>query len=775
MIIEEKVKDLVVVGEDTSKKAKISQDKLAKLQYLLTKGLYKDPITAVIAEWTNNGIDSVVQAGKNPIENPVLVTIQKDEKGQYQFKVEDKGVGLDDKDFEDICMNYLESTKESDNDTIGHFGIGMKSFLSLERSATFTCRKNGIERKYLVYEGAEFVNFDLIYQKETTEENGVIAELMINNWNEKNLFVDKAKAKLAYYDTAVLIIDGRPVENEIHRNELFQWSTLNQNDNLHICLKDVYYTIDWEALGIKAIRIPVALRLNLGDGLTPTPSRESYITNEKTKELLLKKIGELADWFVSKYNDTVKKFKTFMEAYEYLGELNFYVRMYDKEFLINPLLNYTKIKPANIKVEGITITDPNFYKMRRSDLLAEYSMVAYVNYMGVARSKAGRMGVSKERHILEDQGKTVLIGDDFRGNIRDFLKDKYGKETLFVKRNDFERKIGKSKVYGPNGQMKIEVDTYRHILSLATKKREVWRAHIEEWNFVVSSIVSTFKDERKVAESKEFADWLEVKREEQKRKRKLLGGTTYQGLGKQDGDVTLAYSYERYGKIHFKKEVFPIEDLTKNKYLTVLLTEDDNIELAKGIIQSIKDKDKIRFAMVGKKEIKKVPEHFQFINFQRFMTRDCKPFMRLASAIKFEELLQAYNQVSNYKNVVFKRILKTFNKDAGELKNYVDRNMLHPTYGLDQNLKNIIIDVADAHDLYDKVLWDRYLRVKEGVEKYDFITLFNVPSTTNAELTKRYERIIHQMLLFRKKFYNDLPEGAEIVFKEVKPETNEVV
>lgn len=179
--------------------------------------------------------------------------------------------------------------------------------------------------------------------------------------------------------------------------------------------------------------------------------------------------------------------------------------------------------------------------------------------------------------------------------------------------------------------------------------------------------------------------------------------------------------------------------------------------------------------MVGKKEIKKVPEHFQFINFQRFMTRDCKPFMRLASAIKFEELLQAYNQVSNYKNVVFKRILKTFNKDAGELKNYVDRNMLHPTYGLDQNLKNIIIDVADAHDLYDKVLWDRYLRVKEGVEKYDFITLFNVPSTTNVELTKRYERIIHQMLLFRKKFYNDLPEGAEIVFKEVKPETNEVV
>ena len=130
MIIEEKVKDLVVIGEDTSKKATISGNKLAKLQYLLTKGLYKDPITAVIAEWTNNGIDAVVQAGKNPIETPVIVSIGEtpESKGQLMFRVEDKGTGLDDRDFEDICMNYLESTKESDNDTIGHFGKPMPTW-----------------------------------------------------------------------------------------------------------------------------------------------------------------------------------------------------------------------------------------------------------------------------------------------------------------------------------------------------------------------------------------------------------------------------------------------------------------------------------------------------------------------------------------------------------------------------------------------------------------------------------------------------------------------
>lgn len=128
MIISDQTKDLVIIGEDTSRKAGISQDKLSKLQYLLTKGLYRDPITAVIAEWTNNGIDSVVQAGKNPIENPVIVSIRTSDKGQHIFSVKDEGIGLDDNDFSNICMNYLESTKENDNDTIGHFGIPMPTW-----------------------------------------------------------------------------------------------------------------------------------------------------------------------------------------------------------------------------------------------------------------------------------------------------------------------------------------------------------------------------------------------------------------------------------------------------------------------------------------------------------------------------------------------------------------------------------------------------------------------------------------------------------------------
>ena len=160
MIINKVTNEVLKTGEDTSKKATINQDKIAKLQYNLTKGLYQDPIGSVINEWSANAIDSVVQSGKNPIENPVIINITND-----KFTVQDFGLGISKDDFINVCMNYLTSTKESDNQSIGHFGLGMKSFLALDRSATFIIRKDGIECKFISYMGDEFMEYDLIYEK----------------------------------------------------------------------------------------------------------------------------------------------------------------------------------------------------------------------------------------------------------------------------------------------------------------------------------------------------------------------------------------------------------------------------------------------------------------------------------------------------------------------------------------------------------------------------------------------------------------------------------
>lgn len=125
MIIENaKSEDVLVFGENTSKRATIDATRIKKLQYILTEGLYSDPLGATIVEIANNAMDSVIESGKDPIENPVIVKIEKSGYNEYTLSIEDKGVGMSKDFFENTFMSMLSSTKEDSDDQIGHFGIG---------------------------------------------------------------------------------------------------------------------------------------------------------------------------------------------------------------------------------------------------------------------------------------------------------------------------------------------------------------------------------------------------------------------------------------------------------------------------------------------------------------------------------------------------------------------------------------------------------------------------------------------------------------------------
>ena len=143
------------------------------------------------------------------------------------------------------------------------------------------------------------------------------------------------------------------------------------------------------------------------------------------------------------------------------------------------------------------------------------------------------------------------------------------------------------------------------------------------------------------------------------------------------------------------------------------------------------------------------------------MSIECKPFLRLASAIVFEKALMDLNKIKSYKSQVFKKFVSHIDKDANELQDYVNRNMSY----ISDEVKTTILEVADEYKLYDLSMWDVYLRVKEAAKKYDFINLLQEPSYYNQELNAKYEKLINQILLFRKKYYDDLPEGAKIVFE----------
>jgi len=760
MIIQQQQNDIVKSGFDSSKKATINQDKLAKLQHLLTKGLYSDPISAVLVEWTNNAVDSVVQAGKNPIEHPVLVKIT-----ENKLIVEDKGTGLNKEEFETVCMSYLSSTKEESNDQIGAFGIGMKSFMSLDRAATFTCRKNGYEWKFLAYQGVEFMEYDLISEKPTTEENGVICEITLQGWQEVRNFKEKAQAKLAYYDTVVLNMDGQIVDNNIIRSEKWQYSNQNKESKLHLCLKDVFYKIDYDRLGISAINIPIALRFNLNEGLQPTPSRESLIWNTHTINLVKEKIKRVATWFVNKYNESVPEEQELLKVFKDIDNDTKVVKLADKEFVINSLLQYSSVKPKELKIKGINIKTPKFYYDLRSDLLDEYETLVDYN-----RGKWGIKHV-KTNHNYNDLligVKHIEVDKIPTGNVKKYLLNKYrDNRVLFIKKTN-TRRLGS--VYNT----KWDSIDYRNVLNLVmeldpiTKKtdKSKFRPLIQEWQFVENQFKSLIINETWVEETKSYQEWLAKHKEQQKNNRKSgIYSGNHKVLNKQQGQVTLAYAIDKsVGKGYkFDKTVRNINELHKQPGLTILFTEEQK-ELA---LQWRKLQNKWKIAIIGKNEAKKIENIHNHITYKQFMEKS-KVFKRLATSFLFWDIIEKYNDVYFHNSQqIIQELLKPFAEDIQKLKDYATAN---GKYIRDNEVCDSIKAIAKEQNLYDYELWDVYQRVIKNVEKYNFISLIK-NNTHNSEDLAKIKTLINQILYHRKMYHNQFEE-LEITVKQ--PEVTKI-
>jgi HSP90 family molecular chaperone len=100
------------VAEVSGKKSGgINYNKLDKLRYILSEGLYKDPESAVIVEITNNAVDASRESGKN---TPVYVDFK-----DSVMTISDTGIGMTKEFFEDFFMEMLSSTKEDNPDDIG--------------------------------------------------------------------------------------------------------------------------------------------------------------------------------------------------------------------------------------------------------------------------------------------------------------------------------------------------------------------------------------------------------------------------------------------------------------------------------------------------------------------------------------------------------------------------------------------------------------------------------------------------------------------------------
>ena len=123
-MIEQKQTEAVILqdGDNIQETIKMSLDldSAKNLMQILSKNLYSDSIGSSVREICANSLDSMRAAGVT--DRPIVVTF-KNIRNNYEFTVEDFGLGLDHEEVVDIISKYGKSTKRLSDTQLGMFGL----------------------------------------------------------------------------------------------------------------------------------------------------------------------------------------------------------------------------------------------------------------------------------------------------------------------------------------------------------------------------------------------------------------------------------------------------------------------------------------------------------------------------------------------------------------------------------------------------------------------------------------------------------------------------
>ncbi len=714
MILEKQTNNLIMEEGDSKGSIGMSLDldSANVLMQMLSKNLYSDAIGSTIRESVSNSLDS---HRKCNVDKPIIVKLERNDGGNYEFSTEDFGCGLDDVDVKEIISKYGKSTKRDDSNQLGMMGLGFKAPLAYSSSFYFICRKNGIERKYMMYEGEDENTIDLLFEKPTTEGNGVKIIISVDYY-DRDSFFKKIKEQLAYFENVYFdgVTNGYEyVKNDftIFRGEDFQYSELCTDKNMHLCLDNVYYPIDFSKLGIdKPIAFPIALKFSLTDGIFPVPSRESIRYTKEAKETILNKIKLVSEYFINKFNEGIKETDDVYSIFDYY---NSSVRQVD---IINEgatgtriMANCAILEPySTIKIEAPTLTGIEKFPLELIRELNDYALREYSTHLLLTK---GRIRAVKHKHnmsIREFRDGTTYIYSEVLGGIKkEYVKSLHPSSynNIYFLRKDKEFKLGSLKS-GYNA------DTYISMLKLGNHPKSEWRQIIKEYQYIISLITNKFVN----------LDVLEIPEQyiEDRKQKRISLGIIKERRKKLKGEIVgkTCVPLERDVQGKYSKLV-PIvqnmEEMYKNNYISVYGTTET---LLMDKLFSIFKPKNIKFISFSEREIKKMSEVelHNWIEINKFMKGDNILFKRAVTAYLISEMMSKNRNIF-YKLHVINKISSNLYNKLEELVDYKDKWYISGS----SELYEIMLTTAKENNLFDENIISLYREMDSLLNKLKFI------------------------------------------------------
>lgn len=291
MIINSVGNTKITIGNTQEYKTTIDVENLDFIATLLSSNLYSKPVESFIREIVSNGWDSHVAA--NNTKTPIIIKIDRLNYGNYNVVIRDYGTGLSKEEFENLYCKIGSSTKRSSNDYLGCFGIGKFATMAVSKVSYITSYYNGVARHYIMTKDGNSITTNLVSETPTQEKNGL--EVTIKSISDIYEY-RKAIDEIIFFPN--VYVDGYSEFNNIKTKRYTKFSVANVTCNNKLLLGNVLYPLKTDFLDKKVqdqLRLldhsGFVFNFNIGE-LAVTPNREAVIYNNKTEELIKRRIEE---------------------------------------------------------------------------------------------------------------------------------------------------------------------------------------------------------------------------------------------------------------------------------------------------------------------------------------------------------------------------------------------------------------------------------------------------------------------------------------------------
>jgi hypothetical protein len=194
---------------------------MTHIMSLLTN-LYQNGALAIFREYLANGYDSQMRAG-NLGEKQIEVNINRPQDGAFKkfdgsvltekgvFSVKDYGTGMSHQEMKDIYAKYGNSTKEDENESIGGFGVGAKSALSITDYFEVISIKDGQKIKASIQlESKNIAQMYVLSVEKTDDHNGLEVRIPITDTITQEIDAESKRFFFAWSKNVVTVNGEEP-------------------------------------------------------------------------------------------------------------------------------------------------------------------------------------------------------------------------------------------------------------------------------------------------------------------------------------------------------------------------------------------------------------------------------------------------------------------------------------------------------------------------------------------------------------------------------------